>query len=131
MTPVFSWQNKAYTSEQLVQILLGNYEQENTCICQPINVCHNVSFIVDINTLQHQDDLKCDYMGAWKHNGSPKRWFRVEDEQGRKKISALYTKQPTNEADVYELRRTYYKNCSDDSVRKIVSKLCGKSMFIV
>jgi hypothetical protein len=29
------------------------------------------------------------------------------------------------------LRRTYYKNCSDDSVRKIVSKLCGKSMFIV
>ncbi|CAB4032415.1 Hypothetical predicted protein [Paramuricea clavata] len=26
MTPVFSWQNKAYTSEQLVQILLGNYD---------------------------------------------------------------------------------------------------------
>ena len=82
MTPVFSKKKTAYTSEELVRLLL-DYEPEHTCISQPINVCNNVSFLVDINSLQHRDDLKCNDVGSWKHNGSPKCFFFVEkDSQG-------------------------------------------------
>ena len=90
MTPVFSKKKTACTSEELVRLLLADYEPEHMCISQPMNVCNNVSFLVDINSLQHRDDLKCDDMGSWKHNGSPKRLFFIEkDSQGVKKISVI------------------------------------------
>ena len=130
MTPVFAWNKTAYTSEQLVLILLGTYAAEETCISQPINVSHNVSFLVDTRSFQHADDLKCDDMGAWKHNGSPKCSFRVvKDSNGIKKIVSMgrnydkSTRRPS--ANDYELRRTYYQNTSDPAVRKIVCKLYG------
>ena len=60
LTPVFAWNKTAYTGEQLVSILLGTYEAEETCISQPINV----SFLVDTRSFQHTDDPKCDDIGA-------------------------------------------------------------------
>jgi len=136
LTPVFAWNKTAYTGEQLVSILLGTYEAEETCISQPINVSHNVSFLVDTRSFQHTDDFKCDDMGAWKHNGSPKCSFRVvKDSKGNKEIVSLgrkydaSTHQPrTND---YELRRVYYQNTSDPAVRKIVCKLYGTYTLIL
>ena len=130
LTLVFAWNKTAYTGEQLVMILLGTYEAEETCISQPINVSHNVSFLVDTRSFLHTDDLKCDDMGAWKHNGSPKCNFRVvKDTKGIKEIVSLgrnhdkSTQQPR--AGDYEPRRTYYRNSSDPAVRTIVCKLYG------
>ena len=130
MTPVFSWHSKAFTSEELVAILLGSYEPEHTCICQPVNVSHNASFLVHVNSLEHRDDIKCDDMGSWRHNGTPKRRFLVIfDQQGIKKISATKDRDKSpllsKTEKIYELKRAYYKNCSDESVRKIVSELHG------
>lgn len=116
----------AYSAEQMVYLLLGKYGTEHLCISQPINVSNNVSFLVDMSCLQHPDNLKCDDMGSWKHNGSPKRWFNVKkDTQGINAIEPL-EKKPSDPADgIFELRRTYYKNSSDETVRKIVAKLEG------
>lgn len=128
LTPVFAWNKTAYTGEQLVMILLGTYEAEETCISQPINVSHNVSFLVDTRSFLHTDDLKCDDMGAWKHNGSPKCNFRVvKDSKGINKIFTLGRNHDKStqqlRADDYELRRTYYRNSSGPAVSKIVCKL--------
>jgi hypothetical protein len=78
MIPVFEWKKTAYNSPELVSILLGTYESEQMYILQPINVLHNVSFLVDTRTLKHKDDRKCDDTGSWKHNGTPKCWFYME-----------------------------------------------------
>ena len=77
------------------------------CVSQPVNVSHNMSFLVDARSLQHKEDLKCDDMGAWKHNGSPKCWFHVENNsRGKKRITAVDKKSNPVRAteDVYELR---------------------------
>ena len=127
-TPVLEMRKTAYSSQEIVAILLSTYEPEQMCVSQPINVSHNVSFLVDARSLQHKEDLKCDDMGAWKHNGSPKCWFHVENNScGKKRITAVDKKSNSVRAteDVYELRRAYYKNSSDSNVRKIVSKLYG------
>lgn len=132
MTPVFSWQKKAYTAEQLVTLLVVDYNPEETCISPPINVSHNVAFLVDTKSLQHHDDYLCDDMGSWRHNGSPKRkYFVQKDSRGVKGIYPAKEHFGTaNQAigNLYELRRAYYKNRSDESIRKIVSKLYGKSI---
>ena len=129
-TPVFSWTETAYTSEQLACILMKDYKPEETCTSQPINISHNVSFLVCTNYLDHPDDIKCDDMGSWKHNGSPKCLLYVKkDKKGIiKDIQCLDRTAPKPAAltdGIYELRRVYYRNCSDQTLRKIVSKLYG------
>ena len=129
---MLQWRKTAYSSREIVAILLSTYESEEMCVSQPINVSHNVSFLVDTRSLQHKEDLKCDDMGAWKHNGSPKCWFRVEtNSRGKKRINAVDKKSNPMPEDVYELRRAYYKNSSDSNVRKIVSKLYGMYCYII
>ena len=124
-TAVLEWRKTAYSSQEIVAILLSTYEPEQMCVSQP-NVSHNVSFLA--RSLQHKEDLKCDDIGAWKDNGSPKCGFHVENNsRDKKRITAVDKKsnpvRPTE--DVYELRRAYYKNSSDSNARKIVSKLYG------
>ena len=130
-TPVFSWTRKAYTCQGLVKLLLQEYEPEVVCISQPVNVAHNVCFVVDNTMLKSRDDLKCDDMGAWKHTGSPTKWFYVKrnEDNAIEEIVPLQGKPGPKDHDVYQLRRVYYVNASDGDVRKIISTLQGKLRF--
>ena len=42
-----------------------------TCTTQPVQVCHNVSFLVDIQALDDPMDIRADENGAWDSKGSP------------------------------------------------------------
>jgi hypothetical protein len=126
MTPVFSRSTKAYTAEQLVHILLGEYSEESLCISQPVNISHNMTFLVQMSHLKHPDDIKCDDMGSWKHSGSPKHCYCVtKSTEGITSIQPLKTKPSDPTDDVYELKRVYYQNSSDETIRKLVAKLEG------
>ncbi|KAJ7370711.1 hypothetical protein OS493_030463 [Desmophyllum pertusum] len=109
-TPVYSWSRKAYSCKGLVRLLLQDYEPEFLCISQPVNVAHNVSFLVGNCMMKNKDDLKCDDMGVWKRTGSPK-------------IVPLQGKPGPKDDNVYQLRRIYYVNGSDRDVRKVISTL--------
>ena len=54
------------------------------CVAPPINIAHNVTFLVDNASLKSPEDLKCDDMGAWDHTGTPK-----------KEVAVTYTKDGT------------------------------------
>ena len=126
MTPVFSWSKKAYMAEQLVCIPLGQYSEERLCISQPVNISHNVTFLVQTSHLKHPDDIKCDGMGSWKHNGSPKHFYCVnKSTKGITNIEPLKPKPPDPAEDIYELKRVYYQTSSDETIRKLVAKLEG------
>lgn len=85
------------------------------------------SFLVDCSKLRNKEDLKCDDMGAWKHKGSPKKFFVVERNIDNKftKIMPLEGKSRAHQEDVYMLRRSYSENGSDHTVRKVVATLTG------
>jgi hypothetical protein len=70
MTLVFSWLKKVHTAGELVCILLGDYSEERLCISQPVNISQ-------MSHVKHPDDIKCDVMGSWKHNGSPKHCYCI------------------------------------------------------
>ena len=128
LTPVFSWSKEAYASETLVRILLSEHETERLCISQRINIAHNVSFLIDTSKFKVRDDLKCDDMGSWKHNGSAKMFFNVKrnEDGGIKRIKHVKSMIPSEDVQMYTLKRIYYvNNCSND-VLKIISSLFGK-----
>lgn len=83
--------------------------------------------LIDVTKLKHNDDLKCDDMGAWKHNGSPKRFYQVKmKNDGIQQVIPLGRERPQPSDDIYTLKRMYYKNGSDNDVRKITSELHGE-----
>ena len=73
LLPVYSYTSEAFDLEDIVRILLLNYSPNCSCFSQPVKFAHNVSFLVDTSNLKRQDDIKCDDMGSWKHNDTPKR----------------------------------------------------------
>ena len=104
-TPVFSWNQKAYSCTGLVKLLLQEYEKETFCISQPVNVAHNVTFPVENKMLKRQDDVKCDDMGVWKHTGSPAKWFAAKKDENNvvMDIQQLNGKPGPEDDDVYQL----------------------------
>ena len=65
-------------------------------------------------------------MGSWKHNGSPKHFYCVtKSTKGITNIKPLKTKPSDPAEDIYELKRVYYQNSSDETIRKLVVKLEG------
>ena len=65
LLPVYSYTLEVFDLEEIVQILLLNYSPDCLCFSQPVNVAHNVSFLVDTSDLKRQDDIKRGDMGSW------------------------------------------------------------------
>ena len=126
-TPVFAWRREPYQFEQLVRILLGEHEAERLCVSQPVNVSHNVAFLVNNAKIKDLNDLKCDDMGVWEHNGSPKRLFQARfDKRGEVKGIIFAENECEVVGSTYALKRVYYVNKSSSDVRKIMSTIEGK-----
>ena len=114
----------------MVHILLDEQESGSLCVATPINIAHNVTFLIDNTKMKMEEDIKCDDMGIWLHSGSPKRSFAVLRKMSGK-ISNITPVATTNEestqgqAQVVTLKRVYYVNKSSKDVRKIMSTLEG------
>ena len=57
LLPVYSYTPETFDLEDVVRILLLNYSPDCLCFSQPVNLAHNVSFLVDTSNLKHQDNI--------------------------------------------------------------------------
>ena len=70
---MFSWYSQTFFAEEIVTIIFGKYGNEVLCTSPPINVSHNVTFLVDTRKLCKRNDLKYHDMGTWGNNGVRKK----------------------------------------------------------
>ena len=120
LLPLYSCASEVFDLEDVVRILLPNYSPDCLCFSQPINTAHNVAFLVVTSNLKRQDNIKCDDMGSWKNNGTPKRLVRVStDDDGKLSIKTI-KENPEHDTTVYLVTRTYYENHSSNDVRKMI-----------
>lgn len=115
----------AYSFEELIRILLKEHSKEHLCVAPPINVAHNVAFLIENAKMKKLDDLKCDDMGAWIHTGSPKLSAKlIYDRKGAiDEIIRIGNDDDLGTHDSLTLKRIYYVNKSSNDVRKIISTL--------
>ena len=72
--PVYQWTtpNQQYKVEELGKILIVDIIlSERMCTKQPVRVCKNTSFVVDLHSLDDPQDVRADENGVWQRNGSP------------------------------------------------------------
>lgn len=88
-TPVFEWSTKhgQYTIKQLARVLiLEDIEPSRVCTGTPMNISHNVAFVVNIEKAGGLGDLKADEMGVWNRQGSPKAYVSIQPKGSKKDI---------------------------------------------
>ena len=67
-----------FSVEELARILLTNsVPEQKLCTKQPVRVCHNATFVVDLNSLDHHQDIRANENGVWIWKGSPVAYVSV------------------------------------------------------
>ena len=60
-------------------LVCKNISKDRICSTHPINVVSNVSFVVDVQSLDDPNDLKADENDVWERQGSPATYISISD----------------------------------------------------
>ena len=74
--------NEHFSIETLARLLLDTDSavasgKLKACTTQPVQVCHNVTFLVDLHALDDPMDVRADENGVWDHKGSPVTYVSI------------------------------------------------------
>ena len=117
-TPVFQWSTKRgqCTIKQLARVLvLEDVEPHKVCSGTPMNISHNVAFVVNLEEVGGLGDLKADEMWAWNRQGSPKAYISkgspkayisIREKGSKKEVIRLHRTMDLRHH--YTITRTYY-----------------------
>ena len=109
-----------YSLDTLADVLLNDsVPHSRICSKQPVHVCRNVTFVVDLEKLEDPTDVRADENGVWIRKGSPVVYVSKYTKEGKAKFFR-WTKKPTH-AHQFNITRTYYRHASSpDFTRMIV-----------
>lgn len=120
-----------YPYSDAVTILL-NCAANKVCSKHPVLVEQNASFIVDLDQLDHPDDIKSDDCGHWIHNGRKSTKIAVWKRNGVvvRVLSTAKTRksQPDENSELYTLVRVYYTNDPHSDFKRTYYYLYGESL---
>ena len=112
--PLYEVPPEKYAVERIIRILLNpKIDKRKICKQRPLDIQNSSTFVVDIDSLQHPDDVKKDNFGVWTHSGSHdqkfesrinasgdleigKTVFSTGDGWGKFSLRRLHSKHPTN-----------------------------------
>lgn len=77
--PVYGHPKHGYNCEEIIHILLDPvFKYELLSKTHPVSVEHNVSFVIDLNSLSNPKDVRADDLGSWTCTGSWRLTFMVK-----------------------------------------------------
>ena len=129
--PVYKWTmpKEHFSVESLARLLLDLDSSVasgklKTCTTQPVQVCHNVSFLIDIQALDDPMDIRADENGAWDRKGSPVAYVSIHNGRG---TTAVYKRNHMgSHSHHYKITRVYYRHSSSPDFTRIITTVNGK-----
>ena len=100
---------KQFSAEELARLLpiKSAVPQSKICSKQPVRICHNVSFVVDLHTLDDPKDIqRADENGVWQRNGSPVTYVSIHGAKVFRRMNM------GNHSHHYKVSRTHYRHSS-------------------
>ena len=126
MEPVYEIPSDKYAVEDIIRILLNpKIGKEKICKQHPLDITTSSTYVVDLDSLEHPDDVKRDDFGVWTHSGSHNQAFmsRINEcgdvEIGRTGVS----KGPKWEK--FSLRQLHSKHPTNALFRRVISFIIG------
>ena len=131
MLPIYrrTTSNEHFSIENLARILLDSDTAVSTgrlkvCSTQPVQVCHKVTFLVDLNALDDPMDIRADENGAWDRKGSPVAYISLHKNGG---TTSVYKRNKLGcHSNHYKIARTYYPHSSSPDFTRIITTVHGE-----
>ena len=122
---MFEIPSEKYSAEAIVRTLLDPKIDEKICKKRPLNIQSSSTYVVNLDSLQHPDDVKNDNFGVWTHSGSHHRKFEARvNAAGNLEIGrgAFSTDDGWEQ---FSLRRLHSKHPTNPMFRRILSFITG------
>ena len=118
-----------YSAEDIVRILLNpEIDTRRVSKVRPLNIKCTSTYVIDLDALDHPDDVKRDNFGVWTHSGSHDIKFESHiDASGRLEIGRSVLSDEDG-WEQFSLRRLHSKHPTHSKFRRIISFITGKSM---
>ena len=136
-SPVYEVPGGSYTGERILEILHDpDIDQSNVCRNQPVGVTQSSTFVVDLESLQHPEDIKKDEFGKWKYSGSHKKlyaaWQTAEGKLHFERIShgssshGSSSHGSSSSMNIFELRRVHCTHPSNRHCQRLIAFITGE-----
>ena len=95
------------------------------CSTQPVHVCHNVAFLVDLHALDDSMDIRADENGVWDRKHSPVSYVSVH-RNGSTTTVHKRNKLGSHSHHYKLTTRVYYLHSSSPDFTRIITTVNGK-----
>ena len=130
--PVYSWGSVEYTIGDIAELLIiQNFSEDKVAKAQPIGVCHNASFLIDLSQLGNKDDIKADDLGVWASMGTPSRLVVVNEKNCSLSVEVLPRGRKLGEVpeklrrNVFRISRGYYRHPQPCDFHRVINVVKG------
>ena len=131
--PFYLEESPSFPVEEIAQLLFDP-DPRKTCTKQPIGCKTSATFVVDVEKLDHCDDIRADDLGVWINKGVRSNYLYISfTTSGKvKKVTNLGTRQPSvMRRSLYCLKRTYWKHDDDEEFSCRLFEIRGTLLCIV
>ena len=128
--PIYEVPKGTYSGEQVLDILLDpEVDTERICRERPRNVTESCTFVVDLYSLKHPDDIKKDEFGKWHYNGSHVVSYTAWKSQSSSKFQFERVSGHGPEK-TFELCRIRCKHPSNPQFQRLLAFVTGKCIIL-
>lgn len=111
--------------KKILKILLNpNIDPNRICRTSPSNIKQSSAYVVDLDCLDHPDDVKKDEFGKWNYSGSHVFHYRSErTPEGDLEFERLLS--GIQGSNVFQLRRIHCKHPSNPNFQRLLAFVTG------
>ena len=92
---------------------------------KPVNVNRSSTFVVDLKSLKHPDDIKKDDFGKWTYSGSHSVSYAAFEAGGRLEFERLSGVPALKSDNIFQLRRINCKHPIDSQCQSLLAFVTG------
>ena len=122
-----------YSGTRLLEILLNNNDHTKICKERPMHIDKSSTFVIDLDSLRHPDDVKKDEFGRWQYSGSHTQSYLAWKSTGDK-----FTFQKVTDASkvkenscIFHLRRIHCKHPSNSQLQRLLAFVTGENWIVL
>ena len=98
------------------------------CRDKPCNVRRSSTYVIDLESLKHPDDIKKDDFGKWMYSGSHSVSYAAFKEDGTLKFERV-TNVEVGDPNVFQLRRINCKHPSNPQCQRLLAFVTSKYCY--
>jgi len=111
--------DKTGSNDSVVPLLLNaeQYYKEYIATSNPVGIKHNVRFLINLDALEHGEDLLSDDLGSWVQTKTKKKWYDTRCDKTGKVEKVVKV---GDNSDALLVCRRPFVNASDRSLHKTI-----------